>query len=247
MLLATAGKVAVQLCNENDELVWKAYLKNQLIAECHKEDWDVIETDFTTKRAGQMLADAYNEIFASAELDEDASMIKTDDGEVENESGPDTKETGCCGQCDKPDGHEPCGSESEPESKIIVLKLNDLLNQASAAQKAGKPFNHLLIEADLWAKHLNELNKVSLMAQIDTLMYQAEAELSEGLDCEATLNKVAKLMIITADVDEYENDFDKQKEDEKKEEKKLDEEMPHTASRANFLARFFTKLADLVK
>jgi len=222
MLFATAGKIAVQLVNENDELVWKAFLKNDLVAQCHKEDWDCFEPAFATKEAGQMLADAYNDMFATADLDEDASMVKTDDGDVENIS--DKTDSDCCGNCDKPDGHEPC----EPsEGKVIILKLNDLLHEASAAKAAGKPFIHLLNQADLWAKHLNSLSKIALTKQVDDLMAQAEEELNDGLDCTATLETAETLMQIAM------NDNQKSV---------TENETAPIVKKSNLWSRFLTKL-----
>jgi hypothetical protein len=231
MLFATAGKVAVQLANENDQLVWKAYLKNDLVAQCHKEDWDRFEPDFASKEAGQMLAEAYNDIFAAADIEEDGSMIKTDDGDVKNVEPSTAAEPECCGECGKPEGHEPCGDEPvDGDGKIIIIKLNDLLNRAQKAQAAGKPYEHLLAEADAWAKHLNALSKVSLQKEVDDLMAQAESELKSGLDCSATLDTAETLMKLALDGVEVPEAV---------------ESVP-VVKKSNMLSRFLEKLAVIV-
>ena len=145
-MLISQGNLKVvlnEVKNEDDttRAVWQAWLSDKLAGQVELSDWENSDVDFYSKQAGEILVDQFKETLAiAAELEDEASMEKTDDGVVKD-IAPSPIESvepeACCGQCDVPPGHDPC--DETDSKKIIILHLNNLLDKAKELllQKPG--------------------------------------------------------------------------------------------------------------
>jgi len=200
-MLISQGNLKIvlnEVKNEDDttRAVWQAWLSDKLAGQVELSDWENSDVDFYSKQAGEILADQFKETLAiAAELEDEASMEKTDDGVVKD-IAPSPIESvepeACCGQCDVPPGHDPC--DETDSKKIIILHLNNLLDKAAALKLTEKPYEHVYKEIEAWLTNYESLVATANTVKINALMEKIASDLADGLDCTAELDEVESLL-----------------------------------------------------
>jgi len=100
-------------------------------------------------------------------------VFKTDDGIVKDVPTPSDK--------------------IESPEHIIMIKIQNLIQEAATLRAAGVDNSMVLAELDSWNRYYKEAKVASLQRELDSLLSLAEEELGEGIDCTATLAKAERI------------------------------------------------------
>lgn len=177
------GNIKVIL--NDKKLAWQAYFGDVLIAHLDKDEWQLPEPNFISQEAGQLLLNQYSEVFAAlnsvSSEEVQASMVKDDQGDVGNLPTNATEF----------DALEELSDEQEPsEARIIIIKLQELLIEASKLRAQGQEYSNIFDEINTWAARYANLEDISRQNIINDLFIKAEYELLNDINCEATLDEI---------------------------------------------------------
>ena len=171
---------------------WNTYYKDNLIAVANENMWKNTDVEFSSKHAGELLLQTTMEITASLDnilildhapeviLEPELGMEKTTEGDTQDVESPSEKI------------HE----EDVPKSEenIIMIKIQSILDDAVLAQASGMDIKLLFQEIDEWKNRFNSLQASKLKNEYNTLLKRAEKDLSEDIDCTATLNRIEEIV-----------------------------------------------------
>ena len=112
--------------------------------------------------------------------DPEEGMLKTDEGDVKNIETPSDK--------------------IETPEQTIIIKIKALVEEAALLKKAGLDNSVTLSELDRWNRYYKEAQINSIKNEFNNLMFKAEQEFKNNIDCSETLIKAEKIaQIIKAD------------------------------------------------
>lgn len=182
----TAGNYHTEF--STDENMWKTYHNQNLIAATTEDLWSNDNIRFASREAGEVLL--YTTIEITAGLDTfldskivateiSASMEKTDEGTVKNVETP----------SEKIEDEEPLNEE-----RLIMIKIEALLDEAVLSQHKGLNIKDKLAKIDLLQVEYNVIQKMALKSEMASLIRTAEFDLTSDKDCTAALNRVEEIV-----------------------------------------------------